>query len=143
MLDSTFVTGTVEATGGHASIPHISATSDYAIPLMQVGFIKRSIKDTNEYADDNSHTVFGTTISWLAIILGPTKPTDAGGTTETTSNATFDAGVAATTDYEVWVKSNQKIREEKNPANLLQWKKTCLITLSSVTRENNLTPWIC
>ncbi|GJR29710.1 hypothetical protein Tco_1105942 [Tanacetum coccineum] len=32
LLDSTFVTGTVEATGGHASVPPISATSDYAIP---------------------------------------------------------------------------------------------------------------
>nr|GEV25875.1 hypothetical protein [Tanacetum cinerariifolium] len=44
LLDSTFVTGTIEATRGHASVPPISATSDYAIPPMQVGFIKRSIK---------------------------------------------------------------------------------------------------
>nr|GEV84689.1 hypothetical protein [Tanacetum cinerariifolium] len=32
LLDSTFVTGTLETTGGHASVPPISATSDYAIP---------------------------------------------------------------------------------------------------------------
>ncbi|GJZ57903.1 hypothetical protein Tco_0613397 [Tanacetum coccineum] len=45
--------------------------------------------------------VFGTTIVWLAIILGPAKPTDASATSETTSNTTFDAGVAATADYGV------------------------------------------
>nr|GEU65625.1 hypothetical protein [Tanacetum cinerariifolium]GEV08658.1 hypothetical protein [Tanacetum cinerariifolium] len=32
LLDSTFVTRTLETTGGHASVPPISATSDYAIP---------------------------------------------------------------------------------------------------------------
>nr|GEX31048.1 hypothetical protein [Tanacetum cinerariifolium] len=60
LLDSTFVTRTVESTVDHAFVPPIFETSDYAILPMQVGFIKstslsKPYEHVQLHAQNNEH----------------------------------------------------------------------------------------
>ncbi|GJU01578.1 hypothetical protein Tco_1111916 [Tanacetum coccineum] len=65
-------------------------------------------------------TVFSITVAWPAIILGPANPTDASATSETVSNATFDAGDAATLDYGVKLFNSNRERINKRMLSQLE-----------------------